>query len=113
MKRGMRLQSITILLVVMFIQSPLSSAFINTVSIPHKISQNKETADTLLAKSDGDLNKALEGAIRGGTVEPVKELMRWGADLTKANGKGRLPLHYAIKKGDLAIINKLLRAGAD
>jgi ankyrin repeat protein len=56
----------------------------------------------------------LHEACKDGNLELVHELIAQGAHILEADfEKGRTALHIAAKKGDIAIVDALLQAGAD
>lgn len=59
------------------------------------------------------LNKALQEAVRLGSVKRVVTLLARGVEVDNAsNSLGRSPLHSAAANGDLAVANLLLKQGA-
>lgn len=43
----------------------------------------------------------------------VKFLIKHGADINARNKKGRTPLHYAARGGNLSVVKYLIKKGAD
>jgi len=48
-----------------------------------------------------------------GEVETVRELLRQGLDVNAAQGDGMTALHWAADRGDAALADMLIYAGAD
>lgn len=62
---------------------------------------------------DHDGNAALHGAVRGGHVDVVRQLVARGAHLDAVDSSGWTPLHSAVWQGDVETTRCLLDAGAD
>jgi len=50
---------------------------------------------------------------RGNHTDTIIKLLRQGADPNIADSEGYTPLHYAVMKGNLAVVNELLQKGAN
>ncbi|MGX8717041.1 MAG: ankyrin repeat domain-containing protein [bacterium] len=69
--------------------------------------------DLLPYVSKPNLNKALICAIENGFLDIMKELIRWGADITSHDGKGRPCLFLSIMSGNLEAVRILLKHKVD
>ncbi len=58
-------------------------------------------------------NHEMLGAILRGELDAVKELVAQGMPLNQLFYAGMMPLHYAVKRGQMAIIHFLIEKGAD
>ena len=52
-------------------------------------------------------------AARSGDLDEVRSLLRGGADVNAAQGDGMSALHWAAERGDMALLEVLLYAGAE
>ena len=52
-------------------------------------------------------------AARSGDLDAVRSLLRGGADVNAAQGDGMSALHWAAERGDMALLEVLLYAGAE
>lgn len=80
---------------------------------------NKEAVRSLLLKkvdvngAQVDGTTALHWAVRGNDVETVDLLLRAGANIAVRNREGVMPLELAALNGSAAILERLIKAGAD
>lgn len=64
-------------------------------------------------KRDGNGETRLYKAVRQGSVNEVKRLLKSGANPNIANADGLTPLHQAAYWGETEIVEMLLKAGAE
>ena len=60
-----------------------------------------------------ELLRACIADTRGNHTDTIIKLLRQGADPNIADSAGYTPLHYAVMKGNLAVVNVLLQKGAN
>ena len=60
-----------------------------------------------------ELLRACIADTRGNHTDTIIKLLRQGADPNIADREGYTPLHYAVMKGNLAVVNVLLQKGAN
>ena len=60
-----------------------------------------------------ELLRACIADTRGNPTDTILKLLRQGADPNIADREGYTPLHYAVMKGNLAVVNVLLQKGAN
>lgn len=58
-------------------------------------------------------NQSFAADVRPNRFDVVSLMLQFGADVTEPNGNGETPLHVAAAKGDVAIVEELLKRGAD
>ncbi|XP_076312660.1 uncharacterized protein LOC143226079 isoform X1 [Tachypleus tridentatus] len=58
-------------------------------------------------------NTALHWGASFSNVDVVQCLLDYGADVNTVNGMGATPLHDAVQRGDIRVVEKLLDAGAN
>ena len=62
---------------------------------------------------DAGQRSALSWAAQKGDLGAIQQLLIWGADPNKSDGRGMTLLHYAGENGGLAATTELLNAGAN
>lgn len=60
-----------------------------------------------------ELLRACMANMRGNHTDTIIKLLHQGADPNIADREGYTPLHYAVMKGNLAVVNVLLQKGAN
>ncbi|PKI44386.1 hypothetical protein CRG98_035217 [Punica granatum] len=63
--------------------------------------------------SSGDVGSFAAAAIEQNNLEILKEIVRYGGDVTLPNTNGTTPLHLAVSEGNVDIVRFLLDQGAD
>ena len=61
---------------------------------------------------EGCYGTALHAATAENRETTSDILLRYGADVSAANGSGDIPLHVAVRCGSLGIVEQLLRSNA-
>lgn len=99
------------------LRSLLASHFaaLSTVEPPSRASIDPATAERLraLGYRDAELSSRLILAVLSGSEEAVAKLLAAGADVNGRNAAGDTPLIAAAAKGDPAMVDFLLKQGAD
>ena len=99
-----------------------SDLLINTAVHIKDETQQKQIADVLIAKANGNdiINKqnkegstALNCAISNNNPSFVKYLIEKGANINAKDTKGSTALHVAIEKNNLELVKYLIKKGAD
>src|SRR4026209_1504687 len=60
-----------------------------------------------------DSGSSLIQAVRSGSIDRVRELLRTGVDVNASQGDGATALHWAAHRSDVAATELLIRAGAE
>lgn len=55
----------------------------------------------------------LQGAAATGDLTRVDELLRRGYPVNRFDDLGKTPLHYAVERGHIAVVERLIAAGAN
>ncbi len=96
-----------------FILSPDYHLFNSLASIELKDFENKFADKTGHAHQVDDVgNSFLHKAVEYRRLDIVKYLLSQNVPINQLNHRGETPLHIAVKNGDIATVNELIRHGA-
>lgn len=79
----------------------------------HNGRRSRSLPTTANKANDGAIRTtALHGAIINGRTEVIQVLLRYGADVNKADQDGNRPLHISAEAGDVETVRLLANHGA-
>lgn len=61
----------------------------------------------------GDVPRYASHAIEQDNLQLLKDIVRYGGDLTTSNSDGSTPLHFAVSSGNMNIVQFILEQGGD